>query len=69
MMIFPQPQSLELHEGAYQLPAALAETLGGDFFTVHRLDRNVGGVMVYARTKYAAAALSRAIQENTMVKA
>ena len=25
MMIFPQPQSLELHEGAYQLPAALAE--------------------------------------------
>ena len=55
-------------DSEHQVPAALAETLGGDFFTVHRLDRNVGGVMVYARTKYAAAALSRAIQENTMVK-
>ncbi len=30
-------------------------------FTVHRLDRDVGGVMVYARTKYAAARLSAQI--------
>lgn len=51
-----------------QVPAALKERLGGDVFTVHRLDKNVGGVMVYARTKNAAAALSRAIQEGTMVK-
>ena len=33
-----------------QLPQALKETLGGEIFTVHRLDMNVGGVMVYART-------------------
>lgn len=50
------------------VPAALAEALGGEIFTVHRLDLNVGGVMVYARTKAAAAALSRSIQEGTMVK-
>ena len=35
---------------------------------LHRLDKNVGGVMVYSRTKAAAAALSRAIQEGAMVK-
>lgn len=51
-----------------QVPAAIKEILGGEVFTVHRLDQNVGGVMVYARTKAAAAALSRAIQEGTMVK-
>ncbi len=51
-----------------QVPAALQEDLGGAIYTVHRLDLNVGGVMVYARTKTAAAALSRAIQEGTMVK-
>jgi 23S rRNA pseudouridine1911/1915/1917 synthase len=42
--------------------------LGGEIFTIHRLDKNVGGVMVYARTKSAAAALSKAVQEGTMVK-
>ena len=50
------------------VPAAIREALGGECFTVHRLDLNVGGVMVYARTKQAAAVLSRAIQEGTMVK-
>ena len=51
-----------------EVPAALKELLGGEVFTLHRLDKNVGGVMVYARTKTAAAALSRAIQEGAMVK-
>ena len=51
-----------------QVPAALKEQLSGEIFPIHRLDRNVGGVMVYARTKQAAAALSRAVQEGTMVK-
>ena len=46
----------------------IPEALGGESYTVHRLDKNVGGVMVYARTKNAAAALSRAIQDGTMVK-
>ena len=51
-----------------EVPAALKEALGGDIFPIHRLDKNVGGVMVYARTKQAAAALSKAVQEGTMVK-
>ena len=55
-------------DSEHQVPDALKEALGGDIFTVHRLDLNVGGVMVYARTKAAAAALSRAIQEGSMVK-
>lgn len=51
-----------------EVPAALAEALGGEFYPVHRLDKNVGGVMVFARTKDSAAALSRAIQEGKLVK-
>ena len=35
---------------------------------IHRLDRAVGGVMVYAKTKEAAADLSRQISEGTMKK-
>lgn len=50
------------------VPKALKEALGGDIFPLHRLDKNVGGVMVYARTKAAAAALSKAIQNGEMVK-
>lgn len=50
------------------VPTALTQELGGMFFPVHRLDLNVGGVMVYARTKQAAAALSKAITDGTMVK-
>ncbi len=42
--------------------------LGGEIYTIHRLDKNVGGVMVYARTKAAAAALSQAVQNGAMVK-
>ena len=51
-----------------EVPAALKEQLGGEVFPIHRLDKNVGGVMVYARTRQAAAALSRSIQEGSMVK-
>ena len=51
-----------------ELPAALKEQLGGEIFPIHRLDKNVGGVMVFARTKSAAAALSKAVQDGQMVK-
>ena len=55
-------------DSEHAVPAAIREQLGGEIFPIHRLDKNVGGVMVYARTKAAAAALSKAVQEGTMVK-
>ena len=51
-----------------EVPAALKTALGGEIYPIHRLDKNVGGVMVYARTRQAAAALSKAVQEGTLVK-
>ena len=56
-------------DSEHQLPDALVEAIGGQIFPIHRLDKNVGGVMVYARTKGAAAALSKAVQEGTVIKA
>jgi 23S rRNA pseudouridine1911/1915/1917 synthase len=54
-------------------PAQLAEALRAEgeqdaLFPVHRLDRETEGLMVYARTSPAAAALSRAITEGTLKK-
>ena len=51
-----------------EVPNALREQLGGDIFPIHRLDKNVGGVMLYARTKATAASLSKAVQDGTLVK-
>lgn len=51
-----------------ELPETIKREIGGEIFTVHRLDKNVGGVMVYARNKQSAASLSRAIQNGEMVK-
>lgn len=51
-----------------QVPKELKEQLGGEFFCVHRLDKNVGGVMVYAKNKQSAAMFSRLIAENKMIK-
>jgi 23S rRNA pseudouridine1911/1915/1917 synthase len=55
-------------DSEHDVPQALSKQLGGEVFPIHRLDKNVGGVMVFARTKSAAAALSRSVQEGTMVK-
>ena len=51
-------------DSEHEVPAAL----GSEIYPIHRLDKNVGGVMVYARTRQAAAALSKAVQEGTMIK-
>ena len=50
------------------LPDLLAERTGGYIGTVHRLDRGVGGVMVYAKTPTAAAKLSAAVQARELTK-
>ena len=50
------------------LPERLEEQCGGAVYPVHRLDRDVGGVIVYARTRDAAAALSALIAARRMEK-
>ena len=60
-----KPVGLDSEHG---LPEALTQALGGEIFPIHRLDKNVGGVMVFARSKFAAAQLSKAVQEGAMVK-
>lgn len=55
--------------GEQSLPGLLRRQLGRDYVgVVHRLDREVGGVMVYALTEKAAAVLSRAVQERKLEK-
>lgn len=55
--------------GARSMPGMLREQLNvGEIHVVHRLDKEVGGIMVYARSAAAAAALSRAIQNKNVEK-
>ncbi len=51
-----------------EVPQALIQQLGGEIFALHRLDKNVGGVMIYGRTKAAAAKFSRLIQDGQLIK-
>lgn len=53
------------------MPELLRSELGDEHAcvrTVHRLDRVVGGVMVFARSRYAAAELSRQVREHEFEK-
>ena len=51
-----------------EVPQVLAEQLGGEIFTLHRLDKNVGGVMIYGRTRLSAAKFSKLIQDGQLIK-
>ena len=55
-------------EGPDSLPAQLAALTGGPVYPVHRLDRGVGGLMVYAKNRRTAAALSEAVRRREMEK-
>ncbi len=44
------------------------EIYSGQIYLLHRLDRNVGGVMVFAKNKKSAAFISKQIQDNTFKK-
>lgn len=50
------------------LPALLKAQLGGDFYCVHRLDRETAGLMVVARNGKSAARLSEAFANRTAEK-
>lgn len=56
-------------DGMTDLPALLRQATGAaEIYPVHRLDTATGGVMVYAKTKEAAAALSAQIQNGDFQK-
>ena len=55
--------------GEESMPGLLKRQLSvEEVYTIHRLDREVGGVMVYALNSKAAASLSRAVQERKLEK-
>lgn len=65
-----KPQgALSQDAGAQSVPGLLREALGAaQVWPIHRLDQAAGGVMVYALTERAAAALSRAVQNGQLEK-
>ncbi len=60
--------SQEGNPGQESMVSLLRAQTGGEIYPVHRLDRETGGVMVYAGTPKTAADLSRDIQERRIVK-
>ena len=58
----------EESDSSESLPAALKNAVNSDIFTLHRLDKPVGGVILYAKTKKAAADFSQLISENKLKK-
>lgn len=54
--------------GRNNMITLLSEHTGGEIYPLHRLDKEVSGVMVYAKTKFAASVLSRDIAEHNFKK-
>ncbi len=54
--------------GGESMITILSALYGCEIFPLHRLDKGVSGVMVYAKNKYAAAELSRDIAEHRFKK-
>lgn len=48
--------------------STLKEALGCEVYPIHRLDKEVGGVMVYALTQKSAAALSQQVADRSLLK-
>ncbi|MDD6395032.1 MAG: RluA family pseudouridine synthase [Firmicutes bacterium] len=55
-------------DGQESMVSLLAAQCGGGVYPIHRLDRSVGGVMVFARNSMAAGKLSADIQSGRFVK-
>ncbi len=64
----PGVLSQKSERGEPGLTELLPEQTGSPVFPVHRLDRETGGVMVYAKTRQAAAALSASLQNGLFRK-
>lgn len=66
LLLCLKPAGLVSEEGG--LVDRLREQKGGEIFCVHRLDREAAGLMVYARSRPAAAELSRLIAAGELQK-
>ncbi len=55
-------------KGRENMVTLLENTFSHEIYPVHRLDRETGGVMIFAKNSFAAASLSRNIQENNFKK-
>lgn len=56
------------NDAARDMVKILSEQTGSDIYPVHRLDKAVGGTMVFAKNRSAAAQLSKQIQNGTFKK-
>ena len=65
LIVIVKPVGLD---SEHDVPKVLMEEFGEEVFTLHRLDKNVGGVMVYGRNKKTAAIMSNQIQQGSMIK-
>ena len=68
VVVAVKPRGVLSEAGAGETMPALLQDAFGQTYTVHRLDRGVGGVMVYARTRSAAAALSAFVTTGALQK-
>ena len=69
LVVCLKPSGVLSEEGEGAMPALLREATGArEIYCVHRLDRETGGLMVYAKTKGAAASLSAAIAQGQLEK-
>ena len=50
------------------LPQILKKQLNSEIYTLHRLDKPVGGAIMYAKSKKSAAAFSQLINDNSLKK-
>ena len=65
LVVCRKPVGVDSEHG---LPELLARELGGSFYPVHRLDLGVGGLMVFARNKQAAAEMGGLIARGQLQK-
>lgn len=55
-------------DSEHDLPKLLKNELHSEIYTLHRLDKNVGGIMVYALHKKVAADFSKLIENGSFIK-
>lgn len=68
VLIKPAGTLSEMSPAENSLPRMAGEERGVELFAVHRLDREVSGVMVYAKSPKAAAELSRQVADRSFKK-